>query len=139
MRKWPHPFSRGDLLSLLKINKVSIVVRCVLKSCTSRPKSNLVSYSDVKNMLFTSKKVLYKSCFVLKCECIEEYYEVSLGKVNSWLNTVLKSKLEYMNLWFPIGFDFLIRVPLPSTIFKCGSIRILKLARVNVSDLSDVN
>ncbi|KAK4268319.1 hypothetical protein QN277_024994 [Acacia crassicarpa] len=77
--------------------------------------------------------------FVLKCERIEEYYEVSLGKVDSWLNTVLKSKLEYMNLWFPTGFDFLIRVPLPSTIFKCGSIRILKLARVNVSDLSDVN
>ncbi|KAI9108030.1 hypothetical protein K1719_020903 [Acacia pycnantha] len=77
--------------------------------------------------------------FVLKCERMEEYYEVSRGKVDSWLNTVLKSKLEYMSLWFPIGFDFLIRVPLPSTIFKCSSIRILKLARVNVSDLSDVN
>ncbi|KAI9108068.1 hypothetical protein K1719_020941 [Acacia pycnantha] len=77
--------------------------------------------------------------FVLKCECIEEYYEVSCGKVDSWLNTVLKSKLEYMNLWFPIGFYFSIRVPLPSTIFKCSSIRILMLATVNVSDLSDVN
>ncbi|KAK4268317.1 hypothetical protein QN277_024992 [Acacia crassicarpa] len=77
--------------------------------------------------------------FVLKCERIEEYYEVSLGKVDSWLNTVLKSKLEYLNLWFPNGYYFLIRVPLPSTIFKCRSIRILKLARVNVSDLSDVN
>ncbi|KAI9107987.1 hypothetical protein K1719_020860 [Acacia pycnantha] len=44
-----------------------------------------------------------------------------------------------MNLLFPIGYYFSIRVPLPSTIFKCSSIRILKLTRVNVSDLSDVN
>ncbi|KAK4268318.1 hypothetical protein QN277_024993 [Acacia crassicarpa] len=77
--------------------------------------------------------------FVLKCGHFGEYYGKSCDKFDSWLNTVLKSKLEYLNLWFPIGFDFLIRVPLPSTIFKCSSIRILKLARVNVSDLSDVN
>ncbi|KAI9107978.1 hypothetical protein K1719_020851 [Acacia pycnantha] len=77
--------------------------------------------------------------FVIKFDLIERYYEVSRGKVDSWLNTVLKSKLEYMNLWLSIGFDFFIKVPLPSTIFKCSSIRILKLAGVNVSDLSDVN
>ncbi|KAI9108129.1 hypothetical protein K1719_021002 [Acacia pycnantha] len=84
--------------------------------------------------------------FVLKCdryewkrERFEEYYEVSRGKVDSWLNKLLKCKLECLNLWFTYGIDLLPWVPLPCTIFKCSSIKILKLAGVNVSDLSDVN
>ncbi|XP_028792533.1 putative FBD-associated F-box protein At3g50710 [Neltuma alba] len=62
--------------------------------------------------------------FALKCD----YFDVSPDKVDIWINAVLKSKLEYLNLCFAPGFNSEVRLPLPSTIFNNNAIRILKHA-----------
>ncbi|XP_028806280.1 F-box/FBD/LRR-repeat protein At3g52680-like [Neltuma alba] len=74
--------------------------------------------------------------FSLKCE----YFDMPHDKVDIWVNTVLKSKLEYLNLCFAPCFDIMVTYPpLPSSTFNSNTIRILKLVRVKVSNLSTVN
>lgn len=79
----------------------------------------------------------YLTMFSLKCHSIEDYYDVTLAKFETWVNTLVTTNVQYINIWFPVGFYILIRVPIPSSIFKCSSLRILKLARVKVGNLSD--
>ncbi|XP_028792517.1 FBD-associated F-box protein At2g26860-like [Neltuma alba] len=74
--------------------------------------------------------------FSLKCE----YFDMPHDKVDIWVNTVLKSKLEYLNLCFAPCFDIMVTYPpLPSSTFNSNTIRILKLVRVKVRNLSTVN
>ncbi|XP_028806464.1 F-box/FBD/LRR-repeat protein At4g26340-like [Neltuma alba] len=80
--------------------------------------------------------VYLKSVKMFSLQC--DFHDLPPHKVDIWVNAVLKSKLEYLNLWFNSEFGYTVK-PLPSTIFKCSTIRILKLVRVKLSKLSNVN
>ncbi|XP_028806301.1 putative F-box/FBD/LRR-repeat protein At4g26350 [Neltuma alba] len=68
--------------------------------------------------------------FVLKCK----RFPVPTVKVNIWVNALVSYKLRHLELYFPRDF-----IRLPSSIFICNTISVLKLTRLSLSNISTVN
>ncbi|XP_028806306.1 F-box/FBD/LRR-repeat protein At4g26340-like [Neltuma alba] len=67
--------------------------------------------------------------FILDCR----HSRLPPDKANIWINALVSHKLTHLEL------NSLLLVTLPSSIFICNTLRVLKLTMVKVSDLSGVN
>ncbi|KAK4267946.1 hypothetical protein QN277_024664 [Acacia crassicarpa] len=56
-------------------------------------------------------------------------------KINIWIDALINSKVEHLEIWFPYRFN----TKLPSGVFNCSTIRVLKFHGITFSSLSSVN